>query len=31
MEFVGNQQSGDGKKGKKLGKGGDMINEFLGK
>jgi hypothetical protein len=30
MEFVGNQQ-GEGKKGKKLGKGGDMINEFLGK
>jgi hypothetical protein len=31
MEFVGNQQGGDGKKSKKLGKGGDMINEFLGK
>jgi len=31
MEFVGNQQRGDVKKGKKLGKGGDMINEFLGK
>ena len=30
MEFVGNQQAGDGKKGKK-GKGSDMISEFLSK
>lgn len=30
MEFVGNQQGGDGKKSKK-GKGSDMIGEFLSK